>query len=92
MAKSTKSTAKRKRPRDINQLAHELVRLSTEEPESEKPSDSEISRVMAELGRRGGKIGGHQRAQNMTQEERSNAAALAARHRWKNRNKAKKRT
>jgi hypothetical protein len=90
MAKRAKTTGNPKRPRDVNQLAHELVRLSTEPPEGETPSDSEISRVMAELGRRGGKVGGRRRAQNMTQEERSNAAALAARQRWKKTKRVKK--
>jgi phage gp16-like protein len=47
-----------------------------------EPTDSEISRVMAELGRRGGKIGGKRRAEHMTEAQRSNAAAKAARARW----------
>lgn len=70
-----------KRPRDVNQLAHQLVKLSTQ-ADDEKPTASEISRVMKELGKRGGRIGGKRRAQGMTDEERSNAAALAARARW----------
>ncbi len=40
------------------------------------------SRVMAEMGRRGGKIGGKRRAANMTEAQRSNAAAKAANARW----------
>jgi len=43
---------------------------------------SEISRVMAEMGRRGGAIGGKRRAANMTEEERRQAAFLAAKARW----------
>jgi hypothetical protein len=72
---------------DVNQLAHHLVKMTTETV-ADVPSDGEIRRVMAELGRRGGRIGGKQRAQNMTPEERSNAASLAASARWK---KAKRR-
>lgn len=53
------------------------------------PNQSEISRVMAEMGRRGGRVGGKKRAANMTAEERSNAAALAARARWKKKAKKK---
>ena len=53
------------------------------------PNQSEISRVMAEMGRRGGRVGGRMRAANMTPEERSNAAALAARARWKKKAKKK---
>lgn len=41
---------------EVNQLGHYMVALSTVqiEPEEPKPTQSEISRVMAELGRRGG--------------------------------------
>ena len=82
-----KKTAKPKRSStpDFNQVAQRLVRLSTgqDEPtESEAPTRSEISRVMAELGRRGGKIGGAVRASRMTPEQRSDSAALAARALW----------
>ena len=43
---------------------------------------ADISRVMAELGRRGGKIGGKVRAASMTAERRSEIALKAARARW----------
>jgi hypothetical protein len=71
---------------DVSQLAHHLVKMSTEGKgpvEVQPPLQSEISRVMAAMGRRGGRLGGKQRAINMSPEERSNAAALAARARWK---------
>jgi hypothetical protein len=48
----------------------------------EAPSTSEISRVMAELGRRGGKIGGKARMKTLTQEQRSLIAYKAAQARW----------
>jgi DNA polymerase IIIc chi subunit len=70
---------------DVNQLAHHLVKMSTEEKgpvEVQAPLRSEISRVMAAMGRKGGKIGGKRRAARMTEEQRSNAAAMAARARW----------
>lgn len=49
---------------------------------SRSPKKSEISRLMAMMGSRGGKIGGKKRAQNMTQEERSKSASDAAKARW----------
>ncbi len=65
-----------------------MVQRSTAEPEVEisppaTPSRSEISRIMAEMGRKGGKIGGKRRLKTMTQAERSKVAAKAAKARWK---------
>lgn len=37
---------------------------------------------MAEMGSKGGRIGGRQRAARMTPEQRSEAASMAARTRW----------
>jgi hypothetical protein len=81
-----------KRPRkapepDFNQLAHHQIKMLTDPPES-RPSPSEISRVMAELGRRGGARGGVARAAGMTAKQRSKAASLAAKARWANRPEA----
>lgn len=69
---------------DVNQLAHHLVKMSTEEkgPSEAPATKSEISRIMAAMGRKGGKIGGKRRAERMTEAARSNAAAVAARARW----------
>lgn len=78
--------AKKKAPRDINQLARHLVELTTEPRE---PTDAEVSKVMAALGRRGGKIGGKRRLETMTFEERSAVALKAARARWKKAKTAK---
>jgi hypothetical protein len=82
---SPKRKAKREPEPDVNQLAQHLVRMSTEAKGPvavEAPSQSEISRVMAALGKRGGKIGGKRRAERMTEGERSAAAARAATARW----------
>jgi len=38
--------------------------------------------LMAEMGRKGGKIGGKRRLQTMTPRERSKAAKVAAQARW----------
>lgn len=85
-ASPPKSAAKPKRPKDVNQLAHFLVKATTESPETEsperKPTSVEISRVMAEMGRRGGKVGGKKRAAWLTKERRVEIALKAARSRW----------
>jgi hypothetical protein len=81
------------RPTDVNQLAHHLVRLSTQsDPDvqesialkPERPTKSEISRVMAAMGSRGGKIGGKRRLVTMTAEQRKQIAVKAAKKRWEN--------
>jgi hypothetical protein len=79
------------KPRDVNQAAFEMVRRSTsEEPVSEviivtdpKPSKYDISRVMAEMGRKGGQIGGKRRMETMTEAARKKVAKKAANARWK---------
>jgi len=42
-----------------------------------------ISRVMAEMGRRGGRIGGKRRLVTLTDKRRSDIASAAAAARWK---------
>lgn len=74
----------------MNQLAMHSVSVLTERANTPRPQpvparepvSKAVSRVMAEMGRRGGKIGGTRRAANMTVAERSNAAAMAANARW----------
>jgi hypothetical protein len=79
-----KPIKQKKRPTDPNQVAHHLVGLSTQEQnELTMPTRSQISMVMAELGRRGGKIGGKRRLKTMTAEERQKVATKAANARWK---------
>jgi hypothetical protein len=79
---SSKSGAKR--PKDVNQLAHYLVNLSTEEPAEGQTSvtRSEVSRVMSAMGRKGGKVGGKRRAEVLDQKRRSEIASQAAKKRW----------
>ena len=51
-----------------------------------------ISQVMAEMGRKGGRIGGKRRLETMTGRERSQVAKTAAKARWaKHAKKTKKR-
>ena len=81
-------------PSDINQAAYQMVRRSTQtepEPNPPKVSRSEISRVMAAMGARGGRIGGKRRMETMSAEQRREVAAKAARTRWKKHRKGIKR-
>ena len=79
------------RPSDVNQAAFLMVERSTAEPEPQpEPSESsksEISRVMAAMGRKGGKIGGKRRLKTMTSDERKAVARKAAKARWSKRRK-----
>lgn len=46
------------------------------------PTQSQISAFMAELGRKGGKIGGKRRLETMSSQERKRIAKKAADARW----------
>jgi hypothetical protein len=83
MLKRKKKAERKKKtaPSDVNQLARHLVELTT--ADEAEPTPEEVSKVMAALGKRGGKIGGKRRLQTMTQEERSAVALKAAHARWK---------
>ena len=71
---------KHDRPKDLNELA----RLSTKvrQGDIQTPTKEQVSLVMAELGRRGGKIGGKRRMETMTAKERTEIARKAAKARW----------
>jgi len=74
------SSKKKKRPRDLNVLAAEIVKTATEgEPTS--PQDDKNPHAVA-LGRLGGKKGGKARAEKLSSEERREIARKAARARW----------
>jgi hypothetical protein len=83
----------KKLPRDRNQLAYEIVRLSTEEPEElsahtetpleePTPERSLISEYLSTIGRKGGLKGGKVRNENLTPERRKEIAKKAALARW----------
>jgi len=59
--------------RDVNEAAFQMVRRSTG-TEQPKVSQSDISRVMSAMGRKGGKIGGKRRLVTMTPEQRKEVA------------------
>lgn len=68
-----------KRPRDLNQWAKHMVDLATGAACDPEPTRESAA---AELGRRGGKIGGKARAERMSPKQRSAAARKAAKARW----------
>ncbi|MEW6531008.1 MAG: hypothetical protein AB1473_09245 [Thermodesulfobacteriota bacterium] len=72
---------KKKRPRDLNRLAHSVVEDATPEDRPQPESDKNPHAVA--LGRLGGLKGGRARAKKLTPEERAEIARLAARARWK---------
>ena len=89
-----KRIRKRREP-DVNQLVHHSIQrmadagdtpkpilVADDTPVFSPPTQADISRIMAEMGRRGGAIGGKRRAANMTEAQRSNASAAAANARW----------
>ncbi len=66
--------------KDPNQIAAAVVALSTSE---DAPMDASLlSKAMAQMGRKGGKIGGKRRLKTMTAEQRKAAASKAAKARW----------
>jgi hypothetical protein len=71
-------------PKDSNKRAYEIVRLSTEEPEEKPPAPekSEISKYLAEIGRKGGLKGGKARAEKLSAKKRKASAKKAATARW----------
>lgn len=71
--------AKQKQSSDVNQLSHRLALESTDE---QLPTKAQISRLMAQLGKKGGKIGGKRRLETMTSAERRAVAIKAAKARW----------
>ena len=78
----------KKRPTDVNQLSHFLVGKTTEDHEEAKttspPTKSEISRIMAAMGRKGGKKSAKARMgpNGIPAEKRSEIALKAAKARW----------
>jgi hypothetical protein len=72
----------RKRPRDVNELARQIVDEAT--GEAPRPADSDEGKDPAAvaLGRKGGLKGGKARAAKLTKEQRVEAARKAAQARW----------
>jgi hypothetical protein len=75
--------SKRKRPRDVNQLAKFIVDVSTGEAELPECQPDGKNPAAVELGKLGGKKGGKARAVKLTAEQRQAIARRAAQTRWK---------
>lgn len=71
-----------KRPRDPAQLAKLIGDIATGQVEDLESATGKDSAAVA-LGRRGGQKGGKARWAKLTPEQRSEAAALAAKARWR---------
>jgi len=74
----------KKRPRDPNQLAYQIMLESTgQAPRYEPPAEPPKNPAAVALGRLGGLKGGHARAAKLSARKRSQIAAKAAKARWK---------
>lgn len=69
------------RPRDVNALAKLIADVATGRAELPKTNEGKDPAAVA-LGRKGGLRGGKARAEKLTQRERSEIAAKAAKVRW----------
>jgi hypothetical protein len=79
-----KQIKQEKQSTDVNQLAHHLVDISIRKSDDIlPPTKAQVSLLMAELGRKGGKKGGKRRLETMSPKQRSAAARKAAQARWK---------
>jgi len=65
---------------DANQIAFQVVQTATSEPT--EIDSSTLSKVMAQMGRKGGKIGGKRSLETMSAKERKKRAQKAAKSRW----------
>jgi hypothetical protein len=91
MSKKTSKSAKSKRESgDVVQNAYRVFRESIAEALPEPVDAATMSRVMSELGRKGGKVGGAARAASLTKKRRREIAVLGAQKRWANRRESDK--
>lgn len=77
----------KKLPKDPNQLAYEVVKMSTEEGIRER---SAISEYLSKIGHKGGLKGGKSRAEKLSPKRRSEIASKAAHSRWKKKKQTSK--
>jgi hypothetical protein len=71
-------------PKGPNQLAYEIVKISTEEASGAVPAPSALSIYFAQIGKVGGLKGGKARAEVLSKARRRAIAKKAAAARWKN--------
>ena len=72
-----------KRSFDVNEIAHQLVEMTTQMMPDTPAIPAAVSDYMASIGRIGGQIGGKRRLKTMTKAQRTKAASKAAKARWK---------
>ena len=78
----------RKPKLDAVQNARRVVMASVGDTEPPKPvSLSVVSQVMAQMGQKGGRIGGKRRLETLSDRRRSQIARQAAQARWSNKKK-----
>jgi hypothetical protein len=75
------TTPKKKRPRDLNQLAASIVADATSE-EKPTPEPTKKNPAAVALGRLGGLKGGKARANKLSEKRRQEIARDAANTRW----------
>lgn len=73
---------KKKKARDLNILASQIVSEATEEEKLPIEPEHEKNQAAVELGRKGGLKGGKARAAKLTPERRREIAKKAAQARW----------
>lgn len=71
-----------KMPKDPNQLAAEVVRMSPEST-SQQSLSSQVAAYLAQIGRAGGLKGGKARAQKLSAKKRRQIARHTALIRWR---------
>ncbi len=76
------SHSRKKRPRDVNQLAKSIVEEATGEAPPEPPTCDGKNPAAVALGRLGGLKGGKARAAKLSKKKLSEIAKKAARARW----------
>ncbi len=71
-----------KLPKDPNERAARIVKMSTEEVQEPEAEASAVSKYLAEIGRKGGLKGGNARAKKLSARKRKEIAEKAAKARW----------
>jgi len=83
MPKNPRKESPHKLRPDAAEIAYRVMQEATGQAPRTVPGEGAKNPEAVERGRKGGKKGGKARAMNLTEEERAEAAKLAARARWK---------
>ncbi|MGH9751912.1 MAG: hypothetical protein ACREA2_03945 [Blastocatellia bacterium] len=81
MKKTTKKT--KREPRDVNELAFDIVSSFTSEDQPADDETPEKNPVAVARGKSGGKVGGKARAAKLSVKKRKAIAKKAAKARWR---------